>query len=164
MGHSTNSIFEYYLGRIVCELGRSNVRLTFTFTHLADAFIQSDLHCIQVTVFTFDQLLLSLGIEPMILALLAPCSTIWATGKLNLCLFSNTYKHHHCVCHATLFLSLGLELMVKLTTLLTVFTLILKAEAGGYISDECLWCSANHNALCQLANQSTLCLSEGGTL
>ncbi len=30
---------------------------------------------------TFYQLLLSLGIEPMILALLAPCSTIWATGK-----------------------------------------------------------------------------------
>ncbi len=26
--------------------------------------------------FTFDQLLLSLGIEPMILALLAPCSNI----------------------------------------------------------------------------------------
>ncbi len=26
---------------------------TFTFTHLADAFIQSDLHCIQVTVSTF---------------------------------------------------------------------------------------------------------------
>ncbi len=34
--------------------------------------------------FTFVQLLLSLGIEPMILALLAPCSTIWATGKLKL--------------------------------------------------------------------------------
>ncbi len=32
--------------------------------------------------FTFDQLLLSLGIEPMILALLTPCSTSWATGKL----------------------------------------------------------------------------------
>ncbi len=48
--------------------------------HLADAFIQSDLHCIQVS--TFYQLLLSLGIEPMILALLAPCSTSWATGKL----------------------------------------------------------------------------------
>ncbi len=58
------------------------IYITFTFMHLADAFIQSDLHCIQVTVFTFDQLLLSLGIEPMILALLAPCSTIWATGKL----------------------------------------------------------------------------------
>ncbi len=34
---------------------------------------------------------------------------------------------------------------------------------GRYISDECLWCSANHNALSQLANQSRLCLSEGGT-
>ncbi len=54
---------------------------TFTFMHLADAFIQSDLHCIQVTVSTFYQLLLSLGIEPMILALLVPCSTSWATGK-----------------------------------------------------------------------------------
>ncbi len=53
----------------------------FTFMHLADAFIQSDLHCIQVTVLHFYQLLLSLGIEPMILALLVPCSTIWATGK-----------------------------------------------------------------------------------
>ncbi len=53
----------------------------YIFMHLADAFIQSDLHCIQVTVSTFDQLLLSLGIEPMILALLTPCSTSWATGK-----------------------------------------------------------------------------------
>ncbi len=33
-----------------------------------------------------------------------------------------------------------------------------------YISDSCLRCSANHNALCQLANQSRLRLSEGGTL
>ncbi len=59
--------------------------------------------------------------------------------------------------------------MVKLRTLLTVFTFILKAEArdygkGRYISDACLWCSANHNALCQLANQSRLRLSEGGAL
>ncbi len=30
---------------------------TFTFTHLVDAFIQSDLHCIQVTVSTFYQVL-----------------------------------------------------------------------------------------------------------
>ncbi len=60
----------------------SSTTFTFTFMHLADAFIQSDLHCIQVTVSTFYQLLLSLGIEPMILALLAPCSTSWATGKL----------------------------------------------------------------------------------
>ncbi len=28
-------------------------KVTFTFMHLADAFIQSDLHCIRVTVFTF---------------------------------------------------------------------------------------------------------------
>ncbi len=61
---------------------------------------------------------------------------------------------------------LELELMVKLTTLLTVFRFTLKAEAhdygkGRYISDACLWCSANHNALYQLANQSRVCLSEG---
>ncbi len=83
--------------------------------------------------------------------------------RLNHGLCANTYEHHHCVCHATLFPS-RLELMVKLRTL-TVFTLILKAEAcnyekGRYISDLCLWCSASHNALCQLANQSRLCLSE----
>ncbi len=30
-----------------------DITFTFTFMHLADAFIQSDLHCIQVTVFTF---------------------------------------------------------------------------------------------------------------
>ncbi len=62
-----------------------------------------------------------------------------------------------------------LALIGKLRTLLTVFTLILKAEArdyekGRYISDSCLWCSANHNALCQLANQRRLCLSEVGAL
>ncbi len=32
-------------------------KFTFTFMHLADAFIQSNLHCIQVTVSTFYQLL-----------------------------------------------------------------------------------------------------------
>ncbi len=66
---------------------------TFTFMHLADAFIQSDLHCIQVTVSTFYQLLLSLGIEPMILALLTPCSTSWATGKL-ICIKGWKVCHH----------------------------------------------------------------------
>ncbi len=86
-------------------------------------------------------------------------------NHLNRGLFANTYKHHHCVCHVTLFPS-RLELMLKLRILLTVFTFILKAKAhdygkGRYISDKCLRCSANHNALCQLANQSRLCLSEG---
>ncbi len=46
---------------------------------------------------------------------------------------------------------LGLELMVNLRTL-TVFTFILEADARDngkrcYISDSCLWCWANHNAL-----------------
>ncbi len=68
------------------------------------------------------------------------------------------------VCHATLFPSRD-WLMVKLY----IFTFILKAEAcdygkGRYISDSCLLCLANHNALCQLANQSRLHLSDGGTL
>ncbi len=46
---------EYYilLLTILSELST----FTFTFMHLADAFIQSDLHCIQVTVSTFYQLL-----------------------------------------------------------------------------------------------------------
>ncbi len=83
-------------------------------------------------------------------------------------LCANTYPHHHCVCHR-LCSPFRLELMAKLRTLLTVFTFILKDKAhdygkGRYISDECMWCSANHNALCQLANQSRLRLSEGGTL
>ncbi len=59
----------------LASLSQPDVTFTFTFMHLADAFIQSDLHCIQVTVSTLNQLLLSLGIEPMILALLTPCST-----------------------------------------------------------------------------------------
>ncbi len=59
--------------------------------------------------------------------------------------------------------------MAKLRTLLTVFIFTLKSEAcdygkGHYISEACLWCSANHNPLCQLANQSRLRLSKGGAL
>ncbi len=61
--------------------------------------------------------------------------------------------------------SLEHELMVKLTILLTVFIFTLKAEASDYgkgrISDMFLWCSANHNTLGQLANQSRLCLKAG---
>jgi len=53
--------------------------------HLADAFIQSDLHCIQVTVSTFCQVLLSLGIEPMILALAS--AMLYQKGKLIIYLY-----------------------------------------------------------------------------
>ncbi len=54
----------------------TRVRLsgTFTFMHLADAFIQSDLQCIQVIHF-FCQYMCSLGIEPTTFALLKQCST-----------------------------------------------------------------------------------------
>ncbi len=45
---------------------------TFTFKHLADAFIQSDLHSCYTY---FSQYMCSLGIEPTTFALLAQCST-----------------------------------------------------------------------------------------
>ncbi len=80
---------------------------------------------------------------------------------LNRGLFVNTYEHHHV--SVTRFCSpLRLELMVKLRTLLTVFNFeswrsqlwkALHFQRG-------LWCSANHNALCQFGNQSRLRLSE----
>ncbi len=79
--------------------------------HLSDAFIQSDLHFIQVS--TFYQLLLSLGIEPMILALLVPCSTSWATGKLKLFKSNDRvpYKIQHLATMVYLFVkSLAFEL------------------------------------------------------
>ncbi len=69
--HYLDIVFHFWIGVLM----RDEI-FTFAFMHLADAFIQSDLHCIQVTVLHFYQLLLSLGIEPMILALLAPCFTI----------------------------------------------------------------------------------------
>ncbi len=47
---------------------------TFTFMHLADAFIQSDLHCIQVTVSTFYELFIY-SIQ-FFLNLLINCSVI----------------------------------------------------------------------------------------
>ncbi len=58
-------------------------------------------------------------------------------NRLDCGLCANTYKHHHCVCHATLFPS-RLELMVKLRILITVFTLVLKAEARDYGKGSCI--------------------------
>ncbi len=61
---------------------------TFTFMHLADAFIQSDLQCIQAIQCLYA---CSLGIEPTTFALLTQCSTtepqehrtssVWVGGK-----------------------------------------------------------------------------------
>ncbi len=64
------------------------ILFTFTFMHLADAFIQSDLHCIQVTVSTFYQLLLSLGIEPMILAVASAMLYQLSYRKACICCFT----------------------------------------------------------------------------
>ncbi len=47
--------------------------------HLADAFIQSDLQCIQA-IHLYCQYVCSLGIEPTTFALLTQCSNHWATG------------------------------------------------------------------------------------
>ncbi len=76
----------------LCVLANYLFLHAFTFMHLSDAFIQSDLHCIQVTVFTFLSALAFPGNR--ILALLAPCSTIWATGKLYM-----QYGHWNIKCY-----------------------------------------------------------------
>ncbi len=52
---------------------------TFTFMHLADAFIQSDLHCIQAIIF-FYQYVCSLGIEPTTFCAANAMLYHWATG------------------------------------------------------------------------------------
>ncbi len=79
---------------------------------------------------------------------------IWNSLNRGLCT-ANTYEHHH----ATLFPfqawndgKANLKVEVR------------DYGKGRYISNACLWCSANHNALGQLANRSKLCLSEGGAL
>ncbi len=60
--------------------------------------------------------------------------------------------------------------MVKLRTLLTVFTLVLKDEARDYGKGRYIFYAVcgvrpiTMNALCQLANQSGLRLLEGVTL
>ncbi len=68
-----------------CFICKKNKTMKFTFTFYIYAFSRR-FYPKRLTLhssysFTFDQLLLSLGIEPMILALLAPCSTTWATGN-----------------------------------------------------------------------------------
>ncbi len=55
------------------DLPHSSFPCTFTFMHLADAFIQSDLQAIQVTNL-FVSMCVPLGIEPTTFALLTQCS------------------------------------------------------------------------------------------
>ncbi len=55
-------------------LHTQGICLGVTFIHLADAFIQSDLQCIQA-IHLYYQYVWSLGIEPTTFALLTLCST-----------------------------------------------------------------------------------------
>ncbi len=72
---------------------------------------------------------------------------------------ANIYEQHYCVCHWTLFpFRAWTDGKTKLKTEARDY------GKGHYISDACLWCSANHNVLGQLANQSKLCLLEGEVL
>ncbi len=50
-GEKDKGIFFFRMKSSSAE--RDEFSVTFTFMHLADAFIQSDLHCIQVTVIFF---------------------------------------------------------------------------------------------------------------
>ncbi len=89
-------------------------------------------------------------------------------NRLNRGLFANTYKHHHCVRHATLFPSRAWT-DGKTKDIINCLYFYFESWSsrlwkGALHFRSGLWCSANHNALCQLANQSRLCLSEGGTL
>ncbi len=71
-----------------CESGRTSgfpgygCTFTFTFMHLADAFIQSDLQCIQA-IHIFYQYVCSLGIEPTTFCAANAMLYHWATGTLN---------------------------------------------------------------------------------
>ncbi len=58
---------------------KNKVTFVTTCMHLADAFIQSDLQCIQA-IHLYCQYVCSLGIEPTTFALLTQCSNHWATG------------------------------------------------------------------------------------
>ncbi len=89
-------------------------------------------------------------------------------NRLNRGLFANTYELHHCVCHATLFPSQAWT-DGKTKDIINYLYIYFESWSsrlwkGALHFRRGLWCSANHNALCQLANQSRLCLSEGGTL
>ncbi len=83
-------------------------------------------------------------------------------------LCANTYELHHCVCHTTLFSSWAWtdDKTKDIINCLYIHfeswsSRLWKVALHFWCS---LWCSANHNALGQLANQSRLCLLEGGTL
>ncbi len=98
------------------------------------------------------------------------CVRVWEreTRSHNRVLCTNTYELHYCVCHATQF---PFRAWTDCKTKDIINCLYFSFESwsswlwkGELHFRRSLWCSANHNALGQLANQSRLCLPEGGTL
>ncbi len=74
-------------------------------------------------------------------------------NRLNRGLFANTYEHHHCVCHATLFPSQALN-DGKTKDIINCLYFNFESWSsrlwrGVLHFRRGLWCSANHNALCQ---------------
>ncbi len=63
------------------RLGQFFLCIYISHLHLSDAFIQSDLQCIQ-DINLYYQYVCSLGIEPTTFALLTQCSNHWATETL----------------------------------------------------------------------------------
>ncbi len=63
----TSNVFFFFSEHVYKNL------MSFTFMHLGDAFIQSDLQCIQAIHF-FSQYMCSLGIEPTTFVLLTECA------------------------------------------------------------------------------------------
>ncbi len=64
-----------------------------TFMHLADAFVQSDLQCIQAIHFFFCEYMCSLGIEPTTFVLLTQCSTTEPQEHMYSCTHTCTHTH-----------------------------------------------------------------------
>ncbi len=93
-------VFYLYLCILSCvvlhiiALSIERTWLTFTFMHLADAFIQSDLQCIQA-MHLYCLYVCSLGIEPTTFALLTQCSTTEPQEHLH---FTADYILYNWVC------------------------------------------------------------------
>ncbi len=74
------------------DLPHSSFPCIFTFMHLADALIQSNLQAYSGYTF-FCQYVCSLGIEPTTFALLMQCSNHWATGTQSSLQIRNGYDY-----------------------------------------------------------------------
>ncbi len=79
--------------------------ITFTFMHLADAFIQSDLQCIQVKHVLY---VCSLGIEPTTFCAANAMLYYWATGTLYILTMREIESDMYCTVKFTLWYSVRL--------------------------------------------------------